>query len=168
MAITGSFGLAAGAFIAVGVTAAAGAFCARRRIRDVDQELTAEREAIKAERQELSERRAEINQFLETTKDQLTDRARQLDSRELHLANRLVNFREWLEYPQADDDRLAEAPAVSQRELSAQDHRVLEIIGEESQQLYQRLRTGHYKPEGKLDGRRIRAAVPDPALCAYP
>ena len=156
LALTESFGLAVGALIVVGLTAAAGAIGARRRISDVDQELAVEREAIKAERQELSERRAEIDQFLDSTKDQLTDRARQLDSRELHLANRLVNFREWLEYPQADDDTIAEAPTVSPRELSAQDHRVLEIIGEESQQLYQRLRAGHYKPEGKLDGRRIR------------
>lgn len=156
LALTGPFGLPASALIVVGLTAAVGAVCAKRRIRDVDQELAAEREAIKAERQELSERRAEINQFLETTKVQLTDRVRQLDARELHLANRLVNFREWLEYPQPDDDTLADTPAVTPRELSTQDHRVLEIIGEESQQLYQRLRTGHYKPEGKLDGRRIR------------
>ncbi len=156
LAIAKSFGLAEGILIAVGGTAAAGAFCARRRIRDVDQELAAEREAIKAERQELTERRAEIDKFLETTKDQLTDRARQLDARELHLANRLVNFREWLEYPQPDDDTLEETSAVSPRELSAQDQRVLEIIGEESQQLYQRLREGHYKQEGKIDSRRIR------------
>ncbi len=102
---TGPFGLAEGAVIAVGGTAAAGAFCSRRRVTDGIQELTADRESIKADRQELAERRAEIEQFLETTKDQLTDRARQLDLRELDLANRLVNFREWLEYPQPDDDK---------------------------------------------------------------
>ncbi len=152
LALTGPFGLPASALIVVGVTAAAGAVCAKRRIRDVDQELAAEREAIKAERQELSERRAELDKFLEDTKDQLTDRARQLDARELHLANRLVNFREWLEYPQPDDNTPTETP----RELSAQDQRVLEIINEESQQLYQRLREGVYKQDGKLDGRRIR------------
>ncbi len=151
-----SFGIAEAALIAVGCTAAAGAFCARRRVTDADRDLTDEREANKAERQELANRRAEIEQFLETTKDQLTDRARQLDSRELDLANRLVNFREWLEYPQADDDTLSEDTAVSPRELSAQDQRVLEIISEESQRLYRHLREGHYKPEGKLDGRRIR------------
>ena len=156
LALTGAFGLPAGAFIAVGGTAAAGAFCAWRRISDVDQELATERDALKAERQALAERRAEIDQFLETTKDQLTDRARQLDTRELDLANRLVNFREWLEYPQPDDDSLADTPTMSPRELSAQDKRVLEIIGEESQQLYQRLREGYYQPDGKLDGRLIR------------
>jgi hypothetical protein len=155
-AMTGSFGLADAALIVVGGTGAAGAVFARRRISDVDQELAAEREAIKVERQELSERRAELDKFLETTKEQLTDRARQLDARELHLANRLVNFREWLEYPQPDEDTLEETPAVAPRELTAQDQRVLEIIGEESQQLYQRLRTGHYKSGGPLDARRIR------------
>ncbi|MFM9960648.1 MAG: hypothetical protein ACKV2Q_05425 [Planctomycetaceae bacterium] len=153
---TKTFGIAEGALMVVGLTAAAGAVCARRRISDVDQELAAERDAIKAERQELSERRAEIGKFVETATVQLTNRARQLDTRELHLANRLVNFREWLEYPQPDDGTIAEAPEASPRELSAQDQRVMEIIGEESQQLYQRLREGHYKPEGKLDGRRIR------------
>ena len=74
--MTGSFGLADAALIVVGGTGAAGAVFARRRISDVDQELAAEREAIKVERQELSERRAELDKFLETTKEQLTDRAR--------------------------------------------------------------------------------------------
>ena len=152
----GSFGVAEGALIVVGGTAAIGAFCVRRRVTDADQELAVERDAIRAERQELVGKKLEIDQFLETTQEQLTDRARKLDSRELDLANRLVNFREWLEYPQAAGDTFSETPTVSPRELSAQDQRVLEIINEESQQLYRRLREGHYKPEGKLDGRRIR------------
>lgn len=149
LAIAGSFGLAEGVLIAVGVTAAVSAYCARGRVTAAESDFV-------AERQQLVERRAEIEEFLESTNEQLTVRARQLDARELHLANRLVNFREWLEYPQPDDDTLPDDPPVSPRDLSVQDQRVLEIIGEESQQLYQRLRTGHYKPEGKLDGLRIR------------
>ena len=156
MAVAGSFGPAEVALIAVGCTAAAGAFCARRRFTDADRELAAERDAIRAERLELTNRRGEIEKFLATATSQLTDRARQLDSREVELGNRLVNFREWLEYPQPNADTTLEQPAASPRELTAQDHRVLEIINAESQQLYRRLREGHYKPEGKLDGKRIR------------
>lgn len=149
LALAGSFGPAEVALIVVGGTAAAGAFCARHRVTDADRELA-------AERQELTIRRAELEKFLATATSQLTDRARQLDSREVDLGNRLVNFREWLEYPQPNPDTTLEQPAVSPRELSAQDHRVLEIINSESQQLYRRLREGHYKPEGKIDGKRIR------------
>ncbi len=140
------FGIAEGALIVVGCTAAAGAGCARRRVTDVD-----------FARDELTKRRAEIEQFMATATSQLTDRAKQLDSREMHLADRLVNFREWLEYPQAEVDSLADVPERSQRELTAQDHEVLKIINDESEKLYKRLREGHYKPpEGKVDGKRIR------------
>jgi hypothetical protein len=152
-----SFGLAAGALIVVGGTAAAGAVFARRRVTGADRELDHERAAIKAERDELTARRSEIEQFMATATSQLTDRARLLDSREVHLADRLVNFREWLEYPQSGDDSQADFPQRSPRELTAQDHAVLQIINEESQQVYRRLREGYYKPpEGRIDGQKIR------------
>src|SRR5712691_1609378 len=156
LAFAGTFELAEIALIAVGGTAIAGALCARHRVTDADREFAAEQDAIKAERRELANHRAEIDQFLAKATVELTDRARRLDSRALDLANRLVNFREWLEYPQSGDESLADNPEVSPRELSAQDQRVLEIINDEARQLYQRLRTGHYQPEGKIDGRRIR------------
>ena len=151
------FGIAEATLIVVGSTAALAAICARRRVTDADRELGNERVEIKAERGELAARRSEIEQFMATATEQLTDRARLLDSREMHLADRLVNFREWLEYPQAEADTLDNFPKRSQRELTAQDHEVLKIINEESQQVYRRLREGHYKPpEGKIDGQKIR------------
>lgn len=150
-------GLAEGTLFFTGLTAIAGAVCARRRVTDADRELDSERLAIKTERDELISRRSEIEQFMATATSQLTERAKQLDSREVHLADRLVNFREWLEYPQPESDSLAEFSEHSQRELTARDHEVLKIINDESQQVYRRLREGYYKPpEGKIDGQKIR------------
>lgn len=150
-------GIAEGALVVVGLTSIAGAVCTRRRVTDADRELNNERAVIKSERDELTARRMEIEQFMATATSQLTDRARLLDSREVHLADRLVNFREWLEYPQPENDSLADFPERSQRELTARDREVLKIISEESQQVYRRLREGYYKPpEGKIDGQKIR------------
>lgn len=152
-----------GALAVAGVLTLVVAFIARSPAIPVDEALALQRAQAEAKQQELHEERQEFQEFLSATTQQLTERARKLDGREIQLAHRLANFNEWLEFPQPDAENSASAFSSEQteRQLSVLDRRVLDLVNEEAQQLYVRLRQGHYKPEGQLDTKRVRDDLHD-------
>lgn len=141
-----------------GATAIGSAVFVRRFILAGEQEVLALRNDVAEREAALDGTRREIEQFEADVAQQLQQRATQLNAREQHLAHLQVNFREWLEYPQAgaETDPLSE---IEQRQLTEKDQLVLKRIEEESQHVYQKLREGYYKPEGQIDAHRIREDV---------
>lgn len=141
-----------------GMLSLVAAFLAKAPPIPIDEALAQQRQQAEAERQKLVDERHEFEEFLTETTRQLTDRARKLDGREVQLAHRLANFNEWLEFPQPNGEASGSAFNAdhAERPLADLDHRVLDLINEEAQLLYTRLRQSHYKAEGKLDTKRIR------------
>ncbi len=114
--------------------------------------LEVEREKVALERAELERLKLEIER-------QLDQRAEQLNSREVTLADRLVQFQEWNEYPQpgGESGDAKTAPAL----LVEQDQRVIEILDDEAKLVYSRLKEGYYNPSGKLNPELVRDQVFD-------
>lgn len=141
-----------------GAAAVGSAFFVRRFIIAGEEEVHALRADVAKREAEIANSRREVELFEADVAKQLDQRATQLNAREQHLSHLQVNFREWLEYPQAEDetDPLSE---VEQRQLTEKDQQVLKRIEDESQQLYRKLREGYYKPEGKIDATLIREDV---------
>lgn len=92
---------------------------------------------------------------------QLDEQARQLETRERQLSERLLAFHEWLEYPTRDgtpgaDHSTAElAPA----ELTDRDRQLQTLISDQARQVYRRIRDGYYQPGDQLDAKLIREDV---------
>ena len=157
----GGIDAAAGAAGVASVIALAAAITSRRAMSVDEQQLNSEREAVRGDRLKLDHQRAEIEQFEVAVGAQLTQRARQLDERALHFANRQANFREWLEYPQAADRNESPVADLSPHAFNHKDRRVMEIIEAEAKHVYQKLREGHYKPADQVDGKVIRDELHD-------
>ncbi len=157
----GGIDAAAGAAGVASLIALGAAITSRRAVSTDEQQLKLERDAARGDRTKLDTQRAEIEQFKDAVSAQLTQRARQLDERALHLANRQANFREWLEYPQAADSNESPFSNLSPHVFNDKDRRVMEIIEAEAKLVYQKLREGHYKPADQLDGKMIRDEVHD-------
>lgn len=141
-----------------GAAALGSAYFVRRFVVAGEQEVLTLRDDVLRRESDLAATRHELEQFEASVADQLKQRSNQLNAREQHLAQLQLNFSEWLEYPQTDQlqDPLSE---LEQRQLTDKDQLVLKRIEDESQRVYQKLREGYYKPEGKIDAKRIREDV---------
>jgi len=135
-------------------------FLKRSRVEggDASGELT-DGAKLEVERKKIALERAELELLTKQIEQQLDLRAEQLNSREFALTDRLVQFQEWNEYPQPDDDssHSQTAPAL----LVEQDQRVIEILDDEAKLVYSRLKEGYYNPEGTLDPDLMREQVID-------
>lgn len=113
---------------------------------------------LEVERDKLVQERAELNRLQKEIEQQLDQRAEQLNSREVALTNRLVQFHEWEEYPKPDEvSRRGTAPAL----LIEQDQQVMELLDKEARLVYSRLKDGYYNPDGRLDPVLVRDQVID-------
>lgn len=115
-------------------------------------------EALAAERDQIDQERAELEELKQTIEAQLEKRAKDVDSRELKLSNRLVAFQEWLEYPGAEAavDGEEAKTSLATVEMSALDQQVIDLLDAEAKRLYEKLQEGYYQPDGKLDQTLIR------------
>ncbi len=114
---------------------------------------------------------------LQQRDESLQQLARQLDRREQSLANKLVTFHEWMEFPEPVD--LNELPGDQEREelgeLVEKDHQVIELLESETERIFnailenQFVRDGDFQPQllrdevFELANRVARIYHPDPA-----
>jgi len=115
-------------------------------------------ETLQAALADLEAERNSLQQLRQELEIQLERRAGQLDERESQLANRLIAFQEWLEYPQPDEgleDTASAHPFVGP-ELEIKDRRVIELLETEAKFVYGRIRDGRYREDGQLKIDAIR------------
>lgn len=111
---------------------------------------------LEVEREKLAQERSALDQLKKEIEQQLDLRAEQLNSREVALTDRLVQFQEWNEYPKPDELSSGSTPAAM---LVEQDQRVIELLDAEAKLVYARLKESYYNPDGKLDPILIRDQV---------
>jgi len=83
----------------------------------------------------------------------LHEAGRQIDRRHRELNDRLVQFREFMEYPQ---QTVGDDTNSTPTQLSEKDRMVNELLEEEAGRVYEKLRNDGYKVDGKLDFVSIR------------
>ncbi|MCA9176523.1 MAG: hypothetical protein KDB14_18675 [Planctomycetales bacterium] len=97
----------------------------------------------------------------QAVRDELELAAARLAQREQRLAERLTTFHEWTEFPQpvqlrepppptSASERDAAAQLTATRELLELDRRLFELIDEETEALFDRIRDNQYSVDGKL------------------
>ena len=84
------------------------------------------------------------------------ERLQQVERRERELADRLAGYHQWFEFPPPLD--LAEiTPATP--ELLERDRKLDQLLEERTRDLYEKIRTNEYSPEGSFDVRLVRDDV---------
>ena len=117
------------------IAALAAVFLFRRKLSATEVELESLQSRLAADEQRLNEQRQQLDQFRRTVEDELTGQARRLDKREQALADRLVTYREWMEFPQPLE--LSQSAQVDElSELAAKDRELMKLLKAETRLLY--------------------------------
>src|SRR5262245_3821773 len=139
------------ALVYSGCAAAAGAaFFFRRKLGAVEIELEALRRRLADEETRLAGERAQFEELRLTVQSEMEQQASRLDKREQNLADRLVTYHEWMEFPQPVDLAQPQARDAELSELARKDRRMLELLQAETQILYDNIVQNKYAADGKV------------------
>ncbi len=110
-------------------------------------------------RHEIAELRRKLDNQRELLQQELHEEFQRLDKRQRQLADRLIAFHQWNEFPEPID--LAEPHGRDERtaDLAEKDRRMLALLQRESERLFQDIRRNKYVVNGKFDGSIARADV---------
>jgi hypothetical protein len=125
--------------------ALAAAFWFRRKLDTVEIELEALRRRLADEETRLNTQRSEFEQLRLTIQSELAQEGSRLDRREQNLTQRLVTYREWMEFPQPLELAQTPAPSVSElSDLARKDRQMLELLQAETKLLYDNILQNKY------------------------
>ncbi|QDU94351.1 hypothetical protein [Lignipirellula cremea] len=128
----------------------------RRRLTEADLER---RHGLEELAQKRREQKLAAEQFEERRKDteqQLEKIAASLQTREETLANRLVTYHEWMEFPRPinlDQDKSSDALLT---DLAKKDKQLLKLLEDESKSLFEKIRQNRYMEDNKFQPDLLR------------
>lgn len=148
--------LAWGIYLGGLLTLAGALFPGRRDQSAAESELRALQRKVTREKGRLERRQAELKALTESAEAELVKQGQVIDRRERELAQRLIAFHEWLEYPQPLSEELAEQKDQELAELSKKDRQVLELLDREAKRIYENIRNNKYSPTGEFEPQLLR------------
>lgn len=131
--------------------ALAAALLFRREVGLVEIELEQLRRRLAADEERLREEQRQVETLRRSVEEELKTQSGRLDKREQSLANRLVTYHEWMEFPQPTE--LAQPTAAADAELSVlarKDRELQMLLKEETKALYDRILQNKYAPQGQV------------------
>ena len=124
--------------------AVAAAFWFRHKLSAVEIELEALRKRLADDETRLNTQRSEFEQLRVTIQSELAQEAVRLDKREQNLTQRLVTYREWMEFPQPLEMASPAAPSAELSDLARKDRQMLELLQAETKLLYDNILQNKY------------------------
>jgi len=132
----------------------------RQRLSDNEIEIGALRENVRIERSGLQDERNDFNKRQEEARIELDKMVSRVERREQSLADRFSTYHEWTEFPRPLDlnseAAVAEPTDSELSELAAKDRLMVKLLEEESQVIFESIRTNKYVVEGKLHATLLR------------
>jgi hypothetical protein len=125
-------------------------FLFRRRLSATEVELDSIRHRLEQDENRLSLQRSQFEELRLSMQQELEQAAGRIDKREQALADRLVTYHEWMEFPRPMD--LGHTPLDDARlaELARKDRQMQELLKAETQVLYDNILQNKYAPEGQV------------------
>jgi hypothetical protein len=132
------------------IAAAASVLAFRRKLSATEIELESLRRRLAGEETRLASERSQFEELRLAMQEELTQEAGRLNKREQALADRLVTYHEWMEFPQPVD--LAGAPHDDAKlaDLARKDRQMIELLKAETKILYDNILQNKYAPEGAV------------------
>lgn len=141
-----------------GAVALAALFWFRRQLTATEVELDGVRKRLADDEFRLANERAQVEELRRAVEQELQQQAARLDRREQSLADRLVAYREWMEFPQPVNLSQAASPASDRElaELARKDRQLNELLKNETKLLYENILANKYAVDGVLLPAAIR------------
>jgi hypothetical protein len=146
-----------------GAIAVAALFWFRRQLSQAEIELETVRKRLADDEFRLANERAQVEELRRAVEQELQQQAARLDKREQGLSDRLIAYREWMEFPEPVN--LAQSPAMPAAgdkelaELVQKDRKLNELLKNETKLLYENILANKYSVEGVVQVRSIRDDV---------
>ncbi len=135
-----------------GIAALAAVFWFRRQLSQTEIELESLRKRLADEEFRLANERAQVEELRRAVEQELQQQAARLDKRELALADRLVAYREWMEFPEPVNliESSAPSPANEKQlaDLARKDRQLNELLKNETKILYDNILANKYAIDG--------------------
>jgi hypothetical protein len=139
------------ALVYAGCAAAGGAaFFFRRKLSLAEVELERLRCRLADEETRLAGERSQFEELRVAVQGELEQQTVRLDKREQALADRLVTYHEWMEFPQPIDLSQPQPQDGQLSELARKDRQMLELLQAETQILYDNIVQNKYAADGKV------------------
>ena len=122
----------------------------RRKLSAAEVELVALRQQLADDQNRLSQERAAFEELRFSRQEELAREASRLGKREQALADRLVTYHEWMEFPQPLDLGHEEPDDARIAELAKKDRQLQELLKAETKALYDKILQNKYAPEGRV------------------
>lgn len=130
----------------------------RRDPSEAARELQVEQDRLDAERAEFEQQRIDVEAVRDRIREELDEQVALIEARERSLVERFAAHQELYEFPQPNRSPV---PAHEQVRLSEKDRRVLEMLEQEAEAAYERIRDDVYTSDGVVDVDRIRRDIED-------
>jgi hypothetical protein len=131
----------------------------RRKLSVVEIQLEALRRRLSDEETRLGAERSQFEELRLSLQEELNQQASRVDKREQALADRLVTYHEWMEFPQPLNLSHPAADDAELIELARKDRQMLDLLKAETKVLYDNIVQNKYAPEGKLSLMIVRDDV---------
>src|SRR5689334_7381285 len=139
------------AMIYVGcLSAAAAAAFFRRKLTNVEIELDRLRQKLTEDESRLASERSQFEELRLAMQEELTQQASRLDKREQALADRLVTYHEWMEFPQPIELAHPPPPSEALSDLARKDRQMLQLLQDETRTLYDNILQNKYAADGQV------------------
>ncbi len=139
------------ALIYAGCAAAlAATFAFRRELGLVEVELERLRRRLAADEERLAEERRQVEALSRSVEAELKAQAARLDKREQALADRLVAYHEWMEFPQPTELAAPVSAGAELSSLAQRDRELHELLKAETKSIYDRILQNKYAPQGEV------------------
>lgn len=142
-------------FVGIGI-AALGLIWFRRSLSKAEKDFIAERSELKTLKTEVEEEQKEFDAARRVLENELQQQLARIEQRGKSVADRMIAFHEWMEFPQPIELRDAESDHA---DLQQKDRQVLAIMEEESKRLYERIRNNEFRTNGKFDSLILRDEI---------
>jgi hypothetical protein len=130
--------------------ALAATFLFRRKLSATEIELERLRARVADEQNRLASDRSQFEELRLTMQNELAQQAHRIDKREQALADRLVTYHEWMEFPQPIELTQHPEASASRADLARKDRQMLELLQAETKVLYDNIVQNKYAAEGRV------------------
>jgi len=139
--------------------AVAAAFWFRRKLGATEIELETLRQRLAAEETRLGSERAQFEELQLAVQEELRQEAGRIGKREQALADRLVTYHEWMEFPQPLDLGHTALDDARRAELAKKDREMMDLLKAETKILYDNILQNKYLEDGRVSLPAIRDDV---------
>jgi len=140
---------------AAGAVALSGIFWFRHEQSAASIRFETERDVFRSEKKAFKEEAEDFKQIKKSFEQEIEKRSLLIQKRENILSQKLITLHEWMEFPRGIDESENNEKDLVVKDFHKQDQAVLELLKEQTDQLFKRIKNNYYQENGLFQKDRL-------------